>query len=394
MKFLTSDRIYAHIDCNSFFVSCEQFRNPSLIGKKVCVWWEIIVAASYEAKKLWIKTWTPIWEARQILWNKWIFINADLDFYRSISKRFINFLQDYSNLQEVFSIDESFVDITWIPEIYGLNYHWFAVFLKKLILKNLWIPVSIWVANTRIKAKIFSDINKPFWEFIAFEDTEIIDIFSKLKVSEVPFIWKKTSEKLNYICKTIEDFRRLSFWKVNEILGKNWTDLWLELNGVDIMNFKWNSIPLSITRTSSFNKKITNDKLFIWQQIITHFDRAYLILNKYNIELGEVAIYLRDRNFVRYYHSFKFEERTNIRSSILSKINDIFKKEIDFEKFYRSTWIYFWNFREYKPKQLSLIDNENNIFTKNKNLSESIEKINRHFGKKLVSIGDIRRNYQ
>lgn len=44
-------------------------------------------------------------------------------------------------------------------------------------------------------------------------------------------------ERLKYIAKTIEDFRRLTFWKVDELMGKNGTDLWLELNGVDVMSF-------------------------------------------------------------------------------------------------------------------------------------------------------------
>ncbi len=67
MIFKTSPKIYAHIDCDSFFASCELLRNPALAKKCVCVGTEIIIAATYNAKARGIKTGTPIWEARRIL---------------------------------------------------------------------------------------------------------------------------------------------------------------------------------------------------------------------------------------------------------------------------------------------------------------------------------------
>jgi len=70
MKFKTSNHIYAHIDCDSFFASCEILRNPKLYGKYVCVGTEIIIAATYNAKALGVKVGTPIWEAKKILRGK------------------------------------------------------------------------------------------------------------------------------------------------------------------------------------------------------------------------------------------------------------------------------------------------------------------------------------
>jgi len=67
MIFKTSTKTYAHVDCDSFFASCEVFRNPKLEKKYVCVGSEIVVAATYNAKRLGIKTGTPIWEAKRIL---------------------------------------------------------------------------------------------------------------------------------------------------------------------------------------------------------------------------------------------------------------------------------------------------------------------------------------
>ncbi|EKE28657.1 MAG: hypothetical protein ACD_3C00035G0007 [uncultured bacterium (gcode 4)] len=386
MKFNSSNKVYAHVDCNSFFASCEIYRNPSLKGKCVCVGWEIIVAASYEAKKYWIKTWTPVWEARRILGKEFILIHPDLRFYKQISKRFTTFLWDYSNSIQIFSIDEAFMDITWIAEYHKMDYLEFAIFLKKEIRRCIWIPVSVGIANTKIKAKIFSDINKPFWEFVAFEDEPVSKMLSKLKVTDTPFIGKKTWEKLQYVCKTIEDFRRLSFWSVDEMLGKNWTDLWLELNWADIMDFSGNPIPKSISRTSSFNKKITNDKDFLWSQIVGHFNQAYFILTKYNLELKNIAVYLRDKDFCRYAYDFNFEAHTNIRTDLLARLREVFNSKVPFSLEYRSTGVILSDFKEYIPKQLSLDDINNVTFEKNKKLMHAIEAVNKFYWKKAVNI--------
>lgn len=387
MKFKVSDKVYAHIDCNSFFASCEVLRNPSLKWKCVCVWNEIIVAASYEAKRYWIKTGTPLWEAKRILGNKWVFINSDLSYYKKISKRFIEFLTDYSIWIEVFSIDEAFLDITWIDKIYKMDYYRFAIFLKEKILKSIWVPVSIWIADTRIKSKIFSDINKPFWECVVFDLDKLSLLFNSLSIWEVPFIWKSSSEKLKFIASTIEDYRRLSFWKVKELLWKNWTDLWLELNWVDVMNFKWNIVPKSISRTNSFNKEITSDKDYIWARIMSNFNSAFWILNKYNLEAKTISIYLRDKDFRRYLFDFNLMDYTNIYNEFIKALRHIFFNDIPFDNLYRSAWVFLNDFREIVPKQLSLMDFDNKNFEKNKKLIESMEFINRKFWNKIVNIG-------
>ena len=86
MKFKTSNKLFAHIDCDSFFASCEVLKNPQLQGKYVCVWNEIIIACTYNVKKLWIKCWTPVWEAKKILGNAWVFLWVDIVYYSEISK--------------------------------------------------------------------------------------------------------------------------------------------------------------------------------------------------------------------------------------------------------------------------------------------------------------------
>ncbi len=93
MFFKSSTSVYAHIDCNSFFASCEVLRNPALKGKCVCIGDQISIAASYEAKKFGVKTGTPMWEAERILGERLIKILPDHKFYSDVSKRLMCYME-------------------------------------------------------------------------------------------------------------------------------------------------------------------------------------------------------------------------------------------------------------------------------------------------------------
>jgi nucleotidyltransferase/DNA polymerase involved in DNA repair len=73
----------------------------------------------------------------------------------------MQYLEENTLAIEKFSIDEAFCEITGLAEMHKVSIMQYAKFLQDDILIKIGIPVSIGIANTRIKAKIFSDINKP-----------------------------------------------------------------------------------------------------------------------------------------------------------------------------------------------------------------------------------------
>ena len=182
MLFKTSKEIFIHVDCDCFFASCEILRNPSLKGKKVCVGWEIIIAWSYEAKALWIKTWTPIWEAKRILWKGAYYFIPDHNYYTEISDKIMDYLKENTLKIEPYSIDEAFCLVTGLAEMNKISLWKYIRNLQKDIFKNIWIPVSIWVANTRIKAKIYSKLNKPYGIYIWYNKKQEKELFQELAI--------------------------------------------------------------------------------------------------------------------------------------------------------------------------------------------------------------------
>ena len=116
--------IIALVDCDSFFVSCEQSVNPELKGKAVCVMsgrGQCVISRSKEAKKLGIRMGMPYFQIEGQM-KKAVYINANHDLYLEISKKVMAVLKDFSPLVEVYSIDEAFVDLTGLERLYKKNY--------------------------------------------------------------------------------------------------------------------------------------------------------------------------------------------------------------------------------------------------------------------------------
>lgn len=189
MVFKASERAYAHIDCNSFFASCEVLRNPSLKGKCVCVGDQLIIAASYEAKRRGIKTATPMWEAERLLGKDLVKILPDHAFYGETSRKLMGYMAEVVGDIEQFSVDEFFTEVTALADSRTEGgYERLAEKLKTDIYRDIGLPVSVGISNTRIRAKMFSEINKPFGSYVSFDKADIENLFSDLPVRAVPYV--------------------------------------------------------------------------------------------------------------------------------------------------------------------------------------------------------------
>lgn len=385
MLFHISNKVFIHVDCDSFFASCEVLKNPSLQWKYVCVGQEIVIACTYNCKKLWVKTWTPVWEARKILKNKWIFLWLDHAFYCEVSNKVFEYLKQNTLNIEPFSIDEAFCEITWLPELFWLSLEWFIKKLQNDILKNIWIPVSIWCAETHIKAKIFSKINKPFWIYIWFDKDREKELFQKLELSKIPFIGRKQDAKLHSKAPTIYDFIRLWFWYLKKEIGKTATDLRLELLWVNAFIVRKNKNEKSISRSRSFNKNITNDKNFLLNQAKIHFERLFEEITDKNIEIKSISLLLRTKEFSTLIFEFKMQEYSNIRNELFKNLFELFEKNYDENILYRSVWVIMSDFRNYLPRQTSIFELQKHTKDQNYILSKTINSINEKFWTRKIS---------
>ncbi len=147
--------VFALIDCNNFFVSCERLFRPDLEGKPVVVLSSndgCAVARSNEAKALGIPMAAPAFKYRALFErHKVVQFSANFDLYGDISRRITELLTSITPRIEVYSVDESFLDLS---ELGIDDYENWGRTVRQQILNWIGIPVSIGIAPTKTLAKL------------------------------------------------------------------------------------------------------------------------------------------------------------------------------------------------------------------------------------------------
>lgn len=153
--------VFALIDCNNFFVSCERLFRPDLEGKPVAVLSSndgCIVARSNEVKALGIPMGAPVFKWRYLFnQHKVVTFSANFELYGDISKRITALLTTATPRIEIYSVDESFLDLSMLNIT---DYGEWGRAVRAAILKNIGVPVSIGIAPSKTLAKFASEIAK------------------------------------------------------------------------------------------------------------------------------------------------------------------------------------------------------------------------------------------
>jgi DNA polymerase V len=148
-------KMYALVDCNNFFASCERIFRPDLVGKPVAVLSNndgCIVARSQEVRALDIPMGAPLFQVKDIVRvNNVTLFSANFELYGDISQRIVSVLREITPLIEVYSIDESFIDLS---ELHIDDYDEWARNLRDRIFREIGTPVSVGVAGTKTLAKV------------------------------------------------------------------------------------------------------------------------------------------------------------------------------------------------------------------------------------------------
>ncbi len=156
-----SNIVYALVDCNSFYTSCEKAFKPSLKGQPVIVLSNndgCCVAISREAKKLGIPFGKPYFEIKDLIDRHGITVfSSNYELYGDLSQRVMDTLAHFSPNLEVYSIDEAFLRLDQLANVDYLNY---GKLIKETVMQWVGIPVSVGIGATKTLAKLANDIAK------------------------------------------------------------------------------------------------------------------------------------------------------------------------------------------------------------------------------------------
>lgn len=387
--------VIALVDCDSFFVSCEQSVNSELKGKPVCVMsgrGQCVISRSKEAKKLGIRMGMPYFQIEGQM-KKATYINANHELYSKISEKVMTILKNFSPKVEVYSIDEAFVDLTGLERLYKKNYLEIAQMIREEVLKHTDIPVSIGVSSSKSLAKLASDKAKTMGEGVFLIGArKIVPLLQNTSIDEIWGIGKNLSILLrkNGILTAYELVCQDDLW-LNKQIGIRGLEMKHELLG-EMVSPVSNEVklPKSIQKTSAL-AKFSSDKNYLKNSLNYHIHRACVKLRGINAKCKGVSIFLRTKDF----RVFCEKEVLNVATDFELEISDIVFTLLDKlynpNILYRSTGVILDTFTMNDEAQMSLFADEK-VDEKKEKLSKCFDKLEARFGKDIIQTGFVKKD--
>ncbi|TGK12815.1 Y-family DNA polymerase [Leptospira stimsonii] len=230
--------MFALVDCNSFYVSCERIFRPELRERPVVVLSNndgCVVSRSQEAKDLGVKMGEAVFLRKDYFTeNRIEMFSSNYTLYGDISRRVMNLLSEFSPEMEIYSIDEAFLGLSGIPHE---NLPGIAVRIKETIPRNTGIPVSVGMGPTRTLAKLANHIAKKRKEyngiFIIKNEREREETLRMVSIGDVWGVGPSYRKKLERVgIETAYDFSRMNVHWVRKHLTVVGARMIYELRGI------------------------------------------------------------------------------------------------------------------------------------------------------------------
>ncbi len=160
-----------HADLDSFYASVEQRDDPTLRGRPIIVGGGIVLAASYEAKRMGVYTPMPEYQAKRLCPGL-IVVPPRFEAYTEASKAVFDVFNDTSPAVEGLSIDEAFLDVSGLWRIAGTPEQ-IGAQLRSEVMRRVGLPITVGIARTKFLAKVASGVAKPDGLLVVEPDREI-----------------------------------------------------------------------------------------------------------------------------------------------------------------------------------------------------------------------------
>lgn len=190
--------MFAIVDCNNFYASCERLFRPDLRNKPIVVLSNndgCVIARSNEAKVLGVGMAEPYFKVKDLCRkHKMYAFSSNYTLYGNISHRVMLTIEESWPEVEIYSIDEAFVDLATMSPLLRLS---FCNNLQQRILKNVGIPTSIGIGATKTLAKAANFLAKKVLKTAVFQlDKTNLEMLQQVPITEVWGIGRKWSAKL------------------------------------------------------------------------------------------------------------------------------------------------------------------------------------------------------
>lgn len=229
-----SAKSVAHLDLDTFFVSCERLLDSRLEGRPILVGGlsdrGVVAACSYEARAFGVHSAMPMKLARQLC-PEAVVIRGNSGTYTKMSSLVTDVIADTVPVYEKSSIDEFYIDLTGMDRFFG---NWqLASELRQRIIKETGLPISFGLSKNKTVSKIATGQAKPSGQ-LKIDEGEEKPFLAPLSVRKIPMVGEKTYKTLCDLgVKRIQTMQEMPVELMQRVFGKNGEILWKKANGID-----------------------------------------------------------------------------------------------------------------------------------------------------------------
>ncbi len=332
--------VFALIDCNNFFVSCERLFRPDLAGKPVVVLSSndgCVVARSNEAKKLGIPMGAPAFQWREMFKKERVTtFSANFEIYGDVSKRITSLLTTVTPRIEVYSVDESFLDLSSLPIT---DYAAWGRVVRESVGRTIGVPVSIGIATSKTLAKLGTELAKQdeasggVVDFTSMGAAAWRDALNAIPIRDVWGVGRQLAPKLRAEgVGTALALAELRPQRAQQLMGVHGRQMVTELNGTPCYGLTREHKPAeSIMRSRTFGED-TQAAHVLESAIATLGSSAAFALRREGLLTRKIGFFMNTNRhkpgYRRWVEEIKLNQPTNdtghILDLLIAKLGEIF----------------------------------------------------------------------
>ena len=390
--------MFAVIDCNNFFVSCEKAFNPALEGRAVVVLSNndgCVVSRSQEAKDMGIKMGMPAYQLADQMGLKVgedvVAFSSNYRLYGDMSRRVMTVLAEIVPSMEIYSIDECFASFK------GVSVEQIAAKAAEIVYKvrkYTGIPVCVGVAPTKTLAKVANWYAKRYKGYNGYciidSEEKRLKAIGKLEIGEVWGIGRRYSKFLRGEgVNTALDFTQKSAWWVKKNMGIVGLRTQMELGGQPVAQLDVREEKKSITTSRSFGEMVSS--LEELQSAVSSFASACAGKLRQQVSAaGCITVYILTNFFredlPRYYNSItiKLPEASDstfvLVEEALKGLKQIYRKGY----LYKKAGVIVGEIVPCNAVQQNLFEHKDNV--RLKSLNNVLDSVNARYGRDVLKI--------
>lgn len=390
------DRVILHCDMNNFYASVELLERPDLADMPVAVCGDpegrhgIILAKNQLAKAAGVVTAETVWQAKKKCPGLQ-FVRPHHDKYKDFSQQINQIYQQYTDMVEPFSIDESWLDVTASQRLFGSGRQ-IADTIRQRIKEELGLTLSVGVSYNKIFAKMGSEYKKPDATTEITRENYRALLWDK-PVGEMFFVGWATAEKLAGLgISTIGDLARANPASLKALLGKQGPLLHQYANGLDdspVALYNQREKIKSVGNGITFRRNLTGlDDILT--AVTSLSDTVASRLRKYQMKAWGVKVDIKDPGFKTISRQKQLANATHLASEIRAASIEIIRQSWRLSDPIRLLTITAINLTdESESEQLSLFDTDAESREKGESIERTMDDIRKKFGDSAVTFGSV-----